>query len=128
VVAGPRVSSAPAYPGDLRLRPALTVLDRYSVRRHPWTVLLVMVRAPRTRGLVICLVRQDDIGVWRYNGGARLGSPSSIFPASLRFLLPITALIGSLLVLDSWRGGVNSRGPGNGCVEHPLSGIAGAAA
>jgi lipopolysaccharide export system permease protein len=77
----------------------MTVLDRYIVRSILGFVLLVQTVLLVLGGLVIFIDQQDDIGVGRYNALSALWFTLLNLPQQAYELLPITALIGSLLGL-----------------------------
>jgi lipopolysaccharide export system permease protein len=79
----------------------MTVLDRYIVRSILGSVLLVMSVLLVLGGLVIFIDQQDDIGVGRYTALSALWFTLLNLPQQAYELLPITALIGSLLGLGS---------------------------
>jgi len=79
----------------------MTVLDRYIVRTIMGSVLLVMSVLLVLGGLVIFIDQQDDIGVGRYSALSALWFTLLNLPQQAYELLPITALIGSLLGLGS---------------------------
>jgi lipopolysaccharide export system permease protein len=79
----------------------MTVLDRYIVRTIIGSVLLVMSVLLVLGGLVIFIDQQDDIGVGRYTALSALWFTLLNLPQQAYELLPITALMGSLLGLGS---------------------------
>lgn len=79
----------------------MTVLDRYIVRSIIGSVLLVMSVLLVLGGLVIFIDQQDDIGVGHYSALGALWFTLLNLPQQAYELLPITALIGSLLGLGS---------------------------
>jgi lipopolysaccharide export system permease protein len=79
----------------------MTVLDRYIVRTIIGSVLLVMSVLLVVGGLFIFIDQQDDIGVGRYNALSALWFTLLNLPQQAYELLPVTALIGSLLGLGS---------------------------
>jgi lipopolysaccharide export system permease protein len=79
----------------------MTVLDRYIVRNILGSVLLVMAVLLVLGALVIFIDQQDDIGVGRYSAMSALWFTLLNLPQQAYELLPITALIGSLLGLGS---------------------------
>jgi len=79
----------------------MTVLDRYIVRTILGSVLLVMSVLLVLGGLVIFIDQQDDIGVGHYGALNALWFTLLNLPQQAYELLPITALIGSLLGLGS---------------------------
>jgi lipopolysaccharide export system permease protein len=79
----------------------MTVLDRYIVRTIIGSVLLVMSVFLVLGGLFIFIDQQDDIGVGRYTALSALWFTLLNLPQQAYELLPITALIGSLLGLGS---------------------------
>ncbi len=79
----------------------MTVLDRYIVRSIIGSVLLVMSVFLVLGGLFIFIDQQDDIGVGRYNALSALWFTLLNLPQQAYELLPVTALIGSLLGLGS---------------------------
>jgi len=79
----------------------MTVLDRYIVRTIIGSVLLVMSVFLVLGGLFIFIDQQDDIGVGRYNALSALWFTLLNLPQQAYELLPVTALMGSLLGLGS---------------------------
>jgi lipopolysaccharide export system permease protein len=79
----------------------MTVLDRYIVRSILGSVLMVMSVLLVLGGLFIFIDQQDDIGVGHYNALSALWFTLLNLPQQAYELLPITALIGSLLGMGS---------------------------
>jgi lipopolysaccharide export system permease protein len=79
----------------------VTVLDRYIVRTILGSVLLVMTVLLVLGALLIFIDQQDDIGVGHYTAASALWFTLFSLPRQVYDLLPITALIGSLLGLGS---------------------------
>jgi lipopolysaccharide export system permease protein len=79
----------------------MTVLDRYIVRTIIGSVLLVMSVFLVLGALFIFIDQQDDIGVGRYNALSALWFTLLNLPQQAYELLPVTALMGSLLGLGS---------------------------
>jgi lipopolysaccharide export system permease protein len=79
----------------------VTVLDRYILRTIMGSVLLVMVVVLILGALFIFIDQQDDIGVGHYTVGSALWYTLFNLPQQAYELLPITALIGSLLGMGS---------------------------
>lgn len=79
----------------------MTVLDRYIVRSILGSVVLVMSVLLVLGALAVFIEQQDDIGVGRYNAMSALWFTLLNLPQQAYELLPITALIGSLLGLGS---------------------------
>ena len=77
----------------------MTVLDRYIVRSILGFVLLVQSVLLILGGLVIFIDQQDDIGVGQYGALNALWFTLLNLPQQAYELLPVTALIGSLLGL-----------------------------
>ena len=77
----------------------MTTLDRYIVRSIIGAVMLVMSVLLVLGALVIFIDQQDDIGVGRYSAVSALWFTLLNLPQQAYELLPITALIGSLLGL-----------------------------
>lgn len=75
----------------------MSVLDRYIVRTVLGAVLLVMVVLLILGGLFVFISQQHDIGVGHYNVAAALWYTLFNLPQQVYQLLPITALIGSLI-------------------------------
>src|SRR5262249_38938059 len=100
--AGLRVPFGLAELGKFALEASfVTVLDRYIVRSILGSVLLVMSVLLVLGGLFIFIEQQDDIGVGRYNALSALWFTLLNLPQQAYELLPITALMGSLLGLGS---------------------------
>jgi len=79
----------------------MTVLDRYIVRTIVVSVLLVMLIGLVLGALFLFIDQQDDIGVGHYNAASALWFTILNLPQQTYELLPITALIGSLLGMGS---------------------------
>ena len=79
----------------------MTVLDRYIVRTIIGSVLLVMSVFLVLGGLFIFIDQQDDIGVGHYNALNALWFTLLNLPQQAYELLPVTALMGSLLGMGS---------------------------
>jgi len=79
----------------------MTVLDRYIVRSILGSVLLVMSVLLVLGGLFIFIDEQDGIGVGHYNAISAMWFTVLNLPQQAYELLPITALIGSLLGMGS---------------------------
>jgi lipopolysaccharide export system permease protein len=79
----------------------VTVLDRYIVRIILGTVLIVMMVLLVLGALFVFINQQKDIGVGHYNALGALWYSLLNLPQQAYELLPITALIGSLLGLGS---------------------------
>jgi lipopolysaccharide export system permease protein len=79
----------------------MSVLDRYLVRTIISSVLLVMSVLLVLSGLFVFIDQQDDIGIGRYNAMSALWFTLLNLPQFAYELLPIAALIGSLLGLGS---------------------------
>jgi lipopolysaccharide export system permease protein len=79
----------------------MTVLDRYIVRTIIGSVLMVMSVFLVLGGLFIFIDQQDDIGVGRYSALSALWFTLLNLPQQAYELLPITALMGSLLGMGS---------------------------
>jgi lipopolysaccharide export system permease protein len=79
----------------------MTLLDRYIVRSILGSVLLVMVVLLILGALFIFIDQQDEIGVGHYTAVEALWYTLLNLPQQAFELLPITALIGSLLGLGS---------------------------
>ncbi len=79
----------------------MNTLDRYIVRTILGSVLLVISVLLVLGGLFLFIDQQDDIGVGRYNAVGALWFTLLNLPQQAYELLPITALIGSLLGLGS---------------------------
>src|ERR1700742_4511749 len=77
----------------------MTVLDRYIVRSILGFVLLAETVLLILGGLVIFIDQQDDIGVGQYGTLNALMVTLLTLPQQTYELLPVTALIGSLLGL-----------------------------
>src|SRR4030081_3385247 len=101
-IAGLWVHLGPAHPRESALETSfMTVLDRYIVRTIIGSVLLVMSVLLVLGGLFIFIDQQDDIGVGRYNALSGLWFTLLNLPQFAYELLPITALMGSLLGMGS---------------------------
>jgi len=79
----------------------MSVLDRYIVRAILGTVLLVMAVLLVLGALFVFIDQQDDIGVGHYTALGALWYSLLNLPQQAYELLPITALIGSLLGLGA---------------------------
>jgi lipopolysaccharide export system permease protein len=79
----------------------MTLLDRYIVRSILGSVLLVMTVLLMLGALFVFIDQQDDIGVGHYTAVEALWYTLLNLPQQAFELLPITALIGSLLGLGS---------------------------
>ena len=79
----------------------MTVLDRYIVRTIIGSTLLVLSVFLVLLGLFVFIDQQDDIGVGHYSALSALWFTLLNLPQQAYELLPITALIGSLLGLGS---------------------------
>jgi len=79
----------------------MSLLDRYIVRTILVAVLLVMAVVLVLGALVVFIDQQDDIGVGHYTAISALWFTLLNLPQQAYELLPITALIGSLLGLGS---------------------------
>jgi lipopolysaccharide export system permease protein len=79
----------------------VSILDRYIVRTIMGSVLLVMSVLLVLGGLFVFIDQQDDIGIGRYNAMTALWFTLLNLPQFAYELLPIAALIGSLLGLGS---------------------------
>lgn len=79
----------------------MTTLDRYLMRSILGAVLLVMVVFLMLGGLYLFIAQQDDIGVGRYSALDALGFVLLNLPQQAWDLLPISALIGTLIGLGS---------------------------
>jgi lipopolysaccharide export system permease protein len=79
----------------------MSVLDRYIVRTILGSVLLVMSVVLVLGALFLFIDQQDDIGVGHYTALSALWFTLLNLPQQAYELLPITALIGSLLGLGS---------------------------
>ena len=79
----------------------MTVLDRYIVRTILGSVLLVMSVLVILGALLVFIDQQDDIGVGHYTTLGALWFTLLNLPQQVYELLPITALIGSLLGLGT---------------------------
>ncbi len=79
----------------------MSVLDRYIVRAILGTVLMVMAVLLVLGALFVFIDQQDDIGVGHYTALGALWYSLLNLPQQAYELLPITALIGSLLGLGS---------------------------
>jgi lipopolysaccharide export system permease protein len=79
----------------------MSILDRYIVRAILGAVLLVMLVLLVLGALFVFIDQQDDVGSGRYNELAALWYTLLNLPQLAYELLPITALIGSLLGLGS---------------------------
>lgn len=79
----------------------MSLLDRYIVRTILGAVLLVMSVVLVLGALVVFIDQQDDIGVGHYTAISALWFTLLNLPQQAYELLPITALIGSLLGLGS---------------------------
>jgi lipopolysaccharide export system permease protein len=77
----------------------MTVLDRYLVRTVLGAVALVMLVLLILGGLLVFFSQQGDIGVGHYTAADALWYTVLNLPQQVYELLPITALIGSLLGL-----------------------------
>jgi lipopolysaccharide export system permease protein len=75
----------------------MTVLDRYIVRTVLGAVVLVMVVFLVLGGAVVFISQQSDIGVGHYTAVDALWYTVLNLPQQIYELLPITALLGSLL-------------------------------
>jgi lipopolysaccharide export system permease protein len=75
----------------------MTVLDRYIVRTVLGAVALVMLVLLVLGGVVVFISQQGDIGVGHYTAADALWYTLMNLPQQVYQLLPITALIGSLL-------------------------------
>jgi len=75
----------------------VNILDRYIVRTILGAVLLVMGVVLVLGALFLFIDQQDDIGVGRYNAAGALWYTFMNLPQQAYELMPITALIGSLL-------------------------------
>src|ERR1700730_14615978 len=96
--AGLRVHLGAAHPCEFAVEASLmTVLDRYIVRTIIGSVLLVMSVFLVLGGLFIFIDQQDEIGVGRYSTLSALWFTLLNLPQQAYELLPVTALIGSLL-------------------------------
>jgi lipopolysaccharide export system permease protein len=79
----------------------VSVLDRYIVRAILGTVLLVMVVFLVLGALFVFIDQQDDVGIGNYTAFGALWYSLLNLPQLAYELLPITALIGSLIGLGS---------------------------
>src|SRR5580704_19574102 len=79
----------------------MSVLDRYIVRAILGAVLLVMLVLLALGALFVFIDQQDDVGVGHYTALGALWYSLLNLPQLAYELLPITALIGSLLGLGS---------------------------
>lgn len=79
----------------------MSVLDRYIVRSILGAVLLVMSVVLALGALFVFIDQQDDIGVGHYTAVSALWFTLLNLPQQAYELLPITALIGSLLGMGS---------------------------
>ncbi len=79
----------------------MSVLDRYIVRTIVSSVLLVMLVLLVLGGLLVFISQQGDIGKGHYTVASALWFTLLNLPQQAYQLLPITALIGSLLGLGS---------------------------
>ncbi len=79
----------------------MNVLDRYIVRSILGSVLLVMSVVLVLGALFLFIDQQDDIGVGHYTAASALWFTVLNLPQQAYELLPITALIGSLLGMGS---------------------------
>ena len=79
----------------------MTLLDRYIVRAILGSVLLVMAVLLVLGALFVFIDQQDDIGTGRYTAVSAVWYTLLNLPQQAYELLPITALIGSLLGLGS---------------------------
>ena len=79
----------------------MTTLDRYLLRSILGAVLLVMVVFLTLGGLFLFIGQQDDIGVGRYTAVDAFGFVLLNLPQQAWELLPISALIGSLIGLGA---------------------------
>jgi lipopolysaccharide export system permease protein len=79
----------------------MSLLDRYIVRAILGSVLLVMSVLLMLGALFVFIDQQDDIGTGRYTALSALWFTLLNLPQQAYELLPITALIGSLLGLGS---------------------------
>ncbi|MBS0365586.1 MAG: LPS export ABC transporter permease LptG [Proteobacteria bacterium] len=79
----------------------MNILDRYIVRSILGSVLLVLAVLLVLGALFVFIDQQDDIGVGGYTAGSALWFTLLNLPQQAYELLPIAALIGSLLGLGS---------------------------
>ena len=79
----------------------MTVLDRYIVRSILGSVLLVMSVILVLGAVFIFIDQQDDIGVGHYTWSNAISYTLLSLPQQAYELLPVTALVGSLLGLGS---------------------------
>jgi lipopolysaccharide export system permease protein len=79
----------------------MSILDRYIVRAILGAVLLVMMVLLVLGALFVFIDQQDDVGTGHYTALAAFGYTLLNLPQLAYELLPITALIGSLLGLGS---------------------------
>ncbi len=79
----------------------MSLLDRYILRSILAAVAIVMGVLLGLDGLLVFIQQQDDIGVGRYTSADALGYVLLNLPQQFYQLLPIGALVGSLLGLGS---------------------------
>ena len=97
MIFGPALANRLRY----RLRGPVNILDRYIVRTILGSVLMVVCVLLMLGALFIFIDQQDDIGTGRYTALSALWYTLLNLPQQAFELLPITALIGSLLGLGS---------------------------
>src|SRR5437763_15191160 len=103
----------------------MSVLDRYIVRAILSSVLLVMLVVLALGALFVFIDQQDDIGTGHYTALGAFWYTLLNMPQLAYELLPITALIGSLLGLGSLaRGSALTGVRCSGAANLRLAGIA----
>ena len=79
----------------------MSILDRYVVRAILGSVLLVLLVVLVLGGLFVFISQQGDIGIGHYTIGAALWFTLLNLPQQAYALLPVTALLGSLIGLGT---------------------------